>query len=212
MKSNVNINNFWFRHAVGILTLVLTVMRFTNVQAASPLPFYEPFPGTANPYNGWAYGTGENLGAAGATASVNVWTFGNSATSTSGRITTGFGLSFPGLTNIDAGGASYAVVTRQNNTSTKDRGVSLTMPAIPAAIYASCLVNIINQTNPLTAYPYPFFGLTTNTGGTSVSKNGATVFFDSTGHLLVGKNSGTPATNITYALATNSTHLVVVRY
>lgn len=184
-----------------------------NLAHAYPtaLPLYEPFPSAANPYNGLAYGGSENLGAAGATTSTNVWNFGNSATSTSGRITTGFALTFPGLTNIDSGGASFAVVTRQNNTSTKDRGASLIMPATPAAVYASCLVNIINQTNPLTTYPYPFFGLTTNSTS-SVSKNGATVFFDSTGHLLIGKNSSTPATNTTYALTTNSTHLVVIRY
>lgn len=194
------------------LLLASALLLPSALQAAATLPFYEPFPSAANPYNGWTYGGNENLGVAGATTSGNVWTFGNSASSTSGRITTGFALSYPGLTNIDSGGLSFAVVTRQNNTSTKDRGVGLTVPANPSVVYASCLVNIINQTNPLTTYPYPFFGLTTNSVGTSVSKSGATVFFDSTGHLLIGKNSATPATNTTYALGTNATHMIVIRY
>ncbi len=212
MKANLKMNTKWLFQKMCLVAAISGPLLSGSLQAASTLPFYEPFPSAANPYNGFTYGGNENLGATGAGLSGNVWTFGNSASSTSGRITTGFGQTFPGLTNIDSGGASLAVVTRQNNTSTKDRAVSLTMPVAPAAVYASCLVNIINQTNPLTTYPYPFFGLTTNTVGTSVSKNGATVFFDSTGHLLIGKNSATPAVATTYALTTNTTHLVVVRY
>jgi autotransporter-associated beta strand protein len=199
-----------FSNAVRLLPVALA-MSASLGWAASTIPFYEPFPVAANPYNTWAYGTGENLGAAGATASVNVWTFGNSASSTSGRITTGYFLSYPGLTNIDSGGVSEAVVTRGNNTSTKDRGVSLTMPSSPGAVYASCLLNLTNLVNNAT-YPYAFFGLTTNTAGTSVSKNGALVFFDSTGRLQISKNSATPATNTTYPLSLNTTHMVVIRY
>ena len=99
--------------------------------------------------------------------------------------------------------------TPANTASTKDRGVALTVPNNPSAVYASCLLNLQKITNSST---WAFFGLTTNTASTSVSRNGACVFFDTSGRLNVAKNSATAGTNFTYALATNTTHLIVIRY
>ena len=84
------------------------------------------------------------------------------------------------------------------------------MPGSISALYASCLINIQIQTNSAT---YGFFGLTTNNpAGGSVAFNGASVFFDTSGRLLIAKNSAAPATNVTYSLATNTTQVIVIRY
>ncbi|MFO1487066.1 MAG: autotransporter-associated beta strand repeat-containing protein [Verrucomicrobiota bacterium] len=162
--------------------------------ATSSLPFYEPFP-TAYTENG-------NLGAA---PSLTVWDFGNSASSSSGRTATVAAQGYPGLTTDTA--ASKGIMSRPAGTGAKDRGASLTIPS-GVTLYASFLFNI-QTTNLVTSR---FFGLSPTLSGTSVSANGAVIYLDTQRRLSVAKNSATPALTNTYALSTNTTYLVVLRY
>jgi hypothetical protein len=205
-----------------------------QAQPVFPLPFYEPFPSSAIPYTfnsayaNMGYENGEELGqsvteANSANSSSYVWTFGNSATSSSGRIgiTNGeSGLEYPGLFNVDGTyqtGLYYTYI--KDTSSTKSRAVQLAIPAnsrsAPFPIYASCLFSI--QTNKFTG-SMSFLDLTANTGGSSVAQNGATIWVTGNGvnqhfQLQISKNSGTPDPNsITPVLTTSNTYLLVLRY
>jgi autotransporter-associated beta strand protein len=189
------------------------------------LPFYEPFPTSANTaYNGLAYANNEELGTAGSGASGTLWTFGNSDTSSSPRCfgTNGqSGLEYPGLTNVDATYETGLLSTyNRDSSSTKNRAVPLIIPtnneSAPMAVYASFLLDIATNEFTPANNPTPFFGLVTNTGGSSVNVQGALVYMNTSFQLQLSKNqTGAPpaaATNVTPALVTNTTHLIVLRY
>ncbi len=193
-------------------------------QVVYPLPFYEPFPCTNTPFNGFGYGNNEELGVGAndgllgyPSSSSNVWSFGNSLSSSCARAvnTNGqSGLQYPGLTNVDAAFITGALALYGKNTSsTKDRAVALAIPVsssnAPLSLYASCLINI--QTNTFSgASPFPFFGLT-QTGTDSVNHAGALVYLNNALQLQVSKNSVTTAAT-TPTLISNYTYLIVLRY
>jgi hypothetical protein len=204
-------------------------------QVSYPLPFYEPFPSAvsasgASP-NGFAYENNEELGqgvseAIGgyAACSSNVWSFGNSVSSSCGRVfsTNGqSGLEYPGLTNVDVVQGTnfqtglYGTYTR-NTSSSKSRGVSLAIPAnntnAPMSLYASFLLNIQTNVNGASTQPYPFFGLTATGTATSVSQTGAAIYLNTAFQLQLSKNSTTASTNATAALVVSNTYLIVLRY
>ena len=207
IKSNVNPKakdrptpSLSVRRKMPWIVLFLGMCLVPQVRAQAPLPFYEPFPGT--------YVNGEQLGAAGSSGAL--WNTGNSLSSSCARVQTFAALQYPGLTNIDAIAQSDGLSSRpQDTSSVKDRAATLTIPA-NTTLYASCLVNFQRITNASTA---SFFGLSpTATVGGSVNHSGAVIFVDPQGHLLVAKNSLTPATNTTYTLTISNTYLLVLRY
>jgi autotransporter-associated beta strand protein len=167
-----------------------------SVQAISPIPFYESFPTT--------YAENGNLGAG---ESLIKWDFGNSATSSSSRTLALAALGYPGLLTEEVAN-SRGLQSRPAGAGAKDRGATLELPA-GVDLYASFLLNV-QTTNVVTSR---FFGLSPSGGsGSSVNANGATILFDTQRHLMVAKNSTTPAAAITYSLVTNNTYLVVLRY
>lgn len=187
--------------------LALALLGLQTGVAQQSLPFYEPFPNT--------YVSGEFLGSAtgvsgstsGGSSGLN-WNIGNSLSSSCARVQTYAALQYPSLVNTDATAQSYGLSSYYKDTSSaKNRGVTLTITA-GQTLYASCLVNFQYYTNT-TTYPAPFFGLSPGTG---VSQNGAVVYYNAAGQLLIAKNSLTPATNTTYSLNTSNSHLVVIRY
>jgi hypothetical protein len=220
----------WIILAAGAIGF-LAAGRSQAQQVSYPLPFYEPFPSAVSASglspNGFAYANNEYLGqgvneAIGgfAACSSNVWSFGNSTSTSSARIrcTNGqAGLEYPGLTNVDATYQTglYASYTADTS-STKSRAVSLLIPAnntnAPMSLYASFLLNIQTTVNAASTQPYPFFGLTSTGNGTSVSAPGAGVFLNSTFQLQLSKNSATASPNVTPALAPFNTYLIVLRY
>jgi autotransporter-associated beta strand protein len=211
MKHNSKLKNIWLRRAACSLATIFTGMLLSNVYAQSTLPFYEPFPSSANPFNGLGYNSPENLGTGTppTTTSGQIWTVGNGASGSSAHIMAAAALTYPGLTNVDALFATYGLQSTPAASSVKNRDATLIVPNNPAALYASCLLNFQQITNTTT---WQFFGLTTNIPTTGVEPKGASVSFDTSGRLLIAKDSVSPATNATYALVTNTTYLVVIRY
>lgn len=218
-----------FGRRIGVLLAAGAVglLAAGSGQAQYALPFYEPFPSAlaAAPYNGFAYMNNEELGqsvteANGGLSSSSVWNFGNSISSSCARIwvtNAQSGLEYPGLTNVDAAFQTGLLTTYARDTgSTKSRAAALSIPAsntnAPMSLYASFLLNI--QTNVIggNTVPFPFFGLTTNTTGTSVNQSGAAVYLNAAFQLQVSKNSTTAATNTTPALVASNTYLIVLRY
>src|ERR1039458_2900099 len=186
----------------GLCSILVLIQ---SAQAQVTLPFYEPFPSSYGNTNLGAPGPG---GVAG-TGSATNWNFGNSVGGSSAKITNAAALSYPGLANIDGAGQTYGLQSNPGDlTSVKDRGVALTIPNTNST-YASCLLNLQQLTNSST---WVFFGLSSTSSGTSVNHSGANVFFDTSGRLLIAKNSTTPATNTTAALTVGNTYLVVLRY
>jgi autotransporter-associated beta strand protein len=184
------------------MILLLGGCLISQVRAQQPLPFYEPFPNT--------YGNNEEFGTSG--SSGVIWTIGNSVSSSCARIMTTAAMSYPGLTNIDAIAQSYGLASYPKDTgSTKDRAAALVIPA-STTLYASCVFNLVSNITAATYNTEAFWGLSPTASGSSVSHSGAVVFFNAAGQLMIAKNSTTPATNTTYALATNTTHLIVLRY
>jgi autotransporter-associated beta strand protein len=177
------------------ILLILAASVTMHATAASVLPFYESVPST--------YVENGNIGAV---PMATIWDFGNSVSSSSGRTTAAAALAYPGLITEDIT-VSRGMRSNPTGTGTKDRGASLTLTA-GQTVYASFLLNV--QSN----YPgtTPFFGFSTSSTGTSVSKNGAAVFVDAINRLHISKNSGTAAAATTYSLTTNTTHFVVLRY
>ncbi len=114
-------------------------------------------------------------------------------------------LGYPGLTTDTS--SSKGLASRPAGAGAKDRGVSLNLPA-GATLYASFLLNI-QTANIVTSR---FFGLSPTSSGTSVNGNGAAIFLDTQRRLMIAKNSATPEATTTYALSTNNTYLVVLRY
>ncbi|HEX4122442.1 MAG TPA: hypothetical protein VH619_17640 [Verrucomicrobiae bacterium] len=211
--------------AIGLLGAVSAQAQ----QVVYPLPFYEPFPSSlaATNYNGFAYENGEELGqyepqqANGGVCSSNVWSFGNSISSSCIHVYTTngqSGLEYPGLTNVDATYQTGLASTYIKDTSsTKNRGVPLAIPtnnpSAPLSVYASCLVNIQTNTFSSTTSPSPFFGLTQNTGAAaSVNQSGAVIYIDPSLQLHLSKNSSTAAASATAPLSSNNTYLLVLRY
>jgi autotransporter-associated beta strand protein len=171
---------------------------FQSAQAQSTLPFYEPFPST--------YVENEQLGAAG--SSGVIWTFGNGVSTSSGRIRAAAALSYPGL--VTAADSLGLYGPPSGGTSPKSRAATFTFQT-NTTVYASFLLNlqVLPSANRLVA------GLSSDsgTGGNSVGNLGAGVFVDTSGRLLLSKNSTTtPSPSPTYALALNTTYLVVFRY
>ena len=186
----------------GLCSILVLIQ---SARAQVTLPFYEPFPSSYGNTNLGAPGPG---GVAG-TGSATNWNFGNSVGGSSAKITNAAALSYPGLANIDGAGQTYGLQSNPGDlTSVKDRGVALTIPNTNST-YASCLLNLQQLTNSST---WVFFGLSSTSSGTSVNHSGANVFFDTSGRLLIAKNSTTPATNTTAALTVGNTYLVVLRY
>jgi hypothetical protein len=207
-----------------------------SLNTVFPLPFYEPFPTNAYPYSynsfytNMGYAHYEYLGEAtnpptSANTSQDVWTIGNSVTSSSAHIMmtnntpTGPGLEYPGLLNVDATYHTGLVTLWGKNTgSTKDRAVQLAIPgnnrSAPFPIYASCLIDIVTNGFSSTTMPYPFFGLATNTttNNTSVNHSGAVVYVNQQFQLQISKGSSTAATNLSPVIASNAIHLIVLRY
>ncbi|HYG21499.1 MAG TPA: autotransporter-associated beta strand repeat-containing protein [Verrucomicrobiae bacterium] len=164
--------------------------------AISPIPFYEPFPLT--------YAENGNLGAG---ESLLKWDFGNSATSSSARTIALAALGYPGLLTEDIAN-SRGLQSRPAGAGAKDRGATLELPP-GVDVYASFLLNV-QTTNVVTSR---FFGLSPSGGsGSSVNANGALIFLDTQRHLMIAKNSTTPAAAIPFSLVTNNTYLVVLRY
>ncbi|MDR3458182.1 MAG: hypothetical protein P4N60_12090 [Verrucomicrobiae bacterium] len=201
MKLTPTNHSFWQQRALALAAIVAGFLWLPSLRAQSSLPFYEPFPST--------YGNGTQLGAGNTTA---LWTFGNGASSSCARIETYAALAYPGLTNIDAAGQTYGLMSYiKDSSSVKDRAVPLAIPSSTSGIpvYASCLVNFLSFSNATAA----FFGLTANTGGSSVSHVGAVVYINPAGALQIAKNnSSTPSTNATYSLSLSNTYLLVIRY
>jgi hypothetical protein len=113
----------------------------SQTHAVSTLPFYEPFPTT--------YGEGEQLGAAG--SSGVIWDFGNSTSSSCGRIVTVAAQSYPQLTTDTA--ESKGLTSRPQGSGNKNRGVTLTLTP-GTTLYASLLFSV-QTTNLVTSR---FFG------------------------------------------------------
>jgi autotransporter-associated beta strand protein len=167
-----------------------------SAMATSTLPFYEPFPA--------AYGENENLGLAG--SSGVLWDFGNSVSSSCGRITAAAAQMYPGMLTDTS--ASKGLRSNPTGSGTKNRGASLTIPT-NTTVYASVLLKVVstNLNNR------PFFGFSTATSGSGVSLNGAVIYLDQNLMLSLAKNSSTPDATVTYGpLTTNTTYLLVLRY
>ncbi len=167
-----------------------------SAMATSALPFYEPFPST--------YGENENFGLAG--SSGVVWDFGNSVSSSCGRITAAAAQMYPGM--LTDNNSSKGLRSNPTGSGAKNRGASLTIPT-NTTVYASVLLKVIgtNLDNR------PFFGLSTATSGSGVSLNGAVIYLNQNLMLSLAKNSSTPDATATYGpLTTNTTYLLVLRY
>jgi autotransporter-associated beta strand protein len=161
-----------------------------SAQAQFSFPVYEPF----------AYGEKEELGAAGSSATN--WASGNSVSSSCATIYAASALSYPGLvadtnatprglrSNSGTGKSRYASFTSQNST-----------------IYASFLLNVSNTTGTADRL---FFALSASGTGLTTPSG---VWLSSANQLKISKNSSAAAaTNVTSALMTNNTYLVVMRY
>jgi autotransporter-associated beta strand protein len=205
-----------------------------RAQSNYSLPFYEPFPSAlvSNLYTNQTisvgYANSEELGTAGTPAngaaftSSGIWTFGNSAGSSScARVYTTnsqSGLQYPGLTNVDAVYQTGLLGYRPSATSTKNRAVQLIIPtnssSAPISLYASVLFSIETNTYNSPSSPVPFFGLTTNTttANSSVNQAGAVIYLNNSFQLQISKGTDTPATNTTIPLAASNTYLLVLRY
>src|SRR3569833_3080033 len=132
-----------------------------SAMATSTLPFYEPFPST--------YGENENFGLA--VSSGVLWDFGNSFSSSCGRVTAAAAEGYPGLLTDTS--SSKGLRSNPTGTGTKNRGASLTIPAA-TAVYASVLLKVVgtNLDNR------PFFGFSTAASGSGVSLNGAVIYLN----------------------------------
>lgn len=196
-------------------------------QVIFPLPFYEPFPSAnaATPYNGFAYENNEELGqgvteANGGLCTSNVWSYGNSISSSCLRVFTTNGqngLQYPGLTNVDATYQTGLLSTYIKDTSsTKNRAAPLNIPAnntnSPMSLYASCLLSVETNTFSSATSVSPVLGLTSTGNGSSVNQNGAVFYINENLQLQLSKNSSTAAPNVTAALTPSNTYLIVLRY
>jgi autotransporter-associated beta strand protein len=184
------------RNLIGLVMAAgLTLFLSQTARAASTLPFYEPF----------YYSEGEALGTNGTpppTTSGTVWDQGNSATGSSARIRTNAALSYVSLvTSNTSSGLAASTGTGKN------RGLDFTSQS-SGTVYVSFLLQLSNY--PAVS-PRAFAGLASGTGtGPTPS---ATVLVDPLGRLGVAKNAWGPASSgLTYALSSNVTYLVVMRY
>ena len=174
---------------IKMLAASCGLLLLQSAQAQFAFPVYEPFD----------YGN-ESLGTAGSSG-IN-WASGNSVSSSCASINTAFALSYPGLladpnatprglkSNIGTSKSRYAAFTSQTGT-----------------IYASFLLNVTNTTGTGDRL---FFAL--SAAGTGLSSPSG-VWLDSANRLKISKNSSAAAaTNVTSALITSNTYLVVLRY
>jgi hypothetical protein len=210
----------WLLLAVGAIGLLAAGSAHAQATSPFPLPFYEPFPSSANPYNGFGYANDEELGVAG--FSGLVWTFGNGVSSSCARPlnTNGqSGLEYPGLVNVDAIYQTGLLATYLKDlNSVKNRGVNLIIPtnnpSAPMELYASFLLNLQTNTFISANNPSPILGLTANSNASasSVNQSGGVVYINENLQLQISKNSTTTATNLTQTLVSNNTYLIVLRY
>ena len=182
--------------AIGALLLAA----LPNSRAACTLPFYEPF---------GEYAEDENLGSARTNqSSGKIWTFGNTATDSSAKITANAALSYPGL---PAEPNPFPKGIRANSIG-KNRGVAFTEQTA-GTVYASFLM----QVTTLPEGPRIIACLSSTNQGVGVATPVAGVFVDTAGRLVLAKHCESrqpPPTNAptTKVSVTNKVSLVVFSY
>lgn len=183
---------------IGVGSLILLLL--PSAWAASTLPFYEPF---------GEYTENENLGSTLSNQiSGKVWTFGNSVTASSAKITSDAALSYPGLPEDPN---PHPKGIRANNTG-KNRGVVFAEQT-KGSIYASFLLRVTT----IPANPRIIASLSCSSTGTGTPTPNAGVYVDASGRLTLTKDSkaqeappeDAPTTKTS---VTNKVNLVVLSY
>ena len=187
MKPKSSTKQKFIAGLVGVLAI------WQSAHAQFTFPVYEPF----------AYTQGEQLGVAGSSATN--WTAGNSL-SISQIITTNAALSYIGL--LPDGNATPMGLSGPTGVG-RTRIAPFTAQTA-GTVYASALIN-------LKSYPSgnrAIFGMSSaNSGTPSPSSGSPSVWVNSAGQLLLGKNNATtPNTLTTAPLSLNTTHLIVIAY
>jgi autotransporter-associated beta strand protein len=184
--------------AFRTLAVLCGILGLAGVQSAraitNSLPFYEPFHYTNEMEELGQFASGTN------------WSFGNSVTGSSGRLTTNATLNYLGLITDPN---SEGLAARTSGAGSKNRGAPFTAQT-SGSVYFSFLFSV----NATIAQTYAFLGLGNLAAGSSTAGAGATVWVDSLGRLLVSKNNSAtaPTTPATMPLTFSNTYLVVVRY
>jgi len=191
-----------FTPLAGGLVCAIALLAFHHAQAA--VLIYEPFSATV-------FTNGYKLSNAG----VGGWNQGNSASSGNTQnsiVTNTAALSYIGLVTepLTLFGTNYSFGVYRipsDGASSRNVGKLLPSPVTSGTAYCSFLVNVV--TAPTTNRALLF--LCSSGGGFTITP--ASVWLDSSGRLLVGKNiSVSPQSGATAALAVSNTFFAVLKY